>query len=76
MHGAVHAVSQPPAAGAWPVLMAATADLPGSSYCGPSGPGEWRGPAQVTTSSARSHDRAAQRELWDISQRTVGLAYP
>jgi NAD(P)-dependent dehydrogenase (short-subunit alcohol dehydrogenase family) len=76
LHGAVQLVSQTPAAGAWPVLMAATADLPGSTYCGPSGPGEWRGPAQVTTSSGLSHDREAQRRLWELSEHTVGLPYP
>jgi NAD(P)-dependent dehydrogenase (short-subunit alcohol dehydrogenase family) len=76
LHGAVQAVSQSPAAGAWPVLMAATDDLPGSTYCGPAGLGEWQGPAQVTTSSALSHDEDAQRELWDISEQTVGLSYP
>ncbi|GAA2133568.1 oxidoreductase [Nocardioides bigeumensis] len=73
LHGAVQLVSQAPAAGAWPVLMAATADLPGSTYCGPSGLGEWQGPAQVTTSSKLSHDETAQRELWELSERTVQL---
>ncbi len=29
---------EPVRMGAWPTLMAATADLPGSTYCGPSGP--------------------------------------
>ena len=47
LDAAVKAVSQSAAAGAWPTLMAATADLPGSTYVGPSGPGEMSGPPQV-----------------------------
>ena len=43
LHAAVTAVTQSPAAGAWPTLMAATADLPGSTYVGPSGLGELGG---------------------------------
>jgi NAD(P)-dependent dehydrogenase (short-subunit alcohol dehydrogenase family) len=70
------AVSQSAAAGALPVLMAATADLPGGTYCGPAGLGEWRGAPHVTTSSALSHDEVAQRRLWEISEEAVGLRYP
>ena len=38
--------SQTPDAGAWPTLMAATADLPGSTFCGPSGLGGAARPAR------------------------------
>ena len=72
----VKAVSQSAAMGAWPVLMAATADLPGGTYCGPGGPGEVRGAPRVVGSSKLSHDEAAQRRLWDISEETTGLRYP
>ena len=56
--------------------MAATADLPGATYVGPSGLGEWRGLPQVITSSRLSHDADAQRRLWEISEETVGLRWP
>lgn len=69
-------VSQPPAKGAWPSLMAATADLPGSTYVGPSGLRETQGAPKVVHSTRLSHDADAQRRLWAISERTTGLSYP
>jgi NAD(P)-dependent dehydrogenase (short-subunit alcohol dehydrogenase family) len=72
----MRAAFQTPAAGAWPTLMAATADLPGGTFTGPGRTGEMAGPAQVVTSSDRSHSVADQRALWELSERTVGLRYP
>jgi len=72
----VRAVSQPAHMGAWPTLMAATADLPGSTYCGPSGWAEQRGLPAVVRSTRLSHDEAAQRRLWEISEDTTGVRYP
>jgi NAD(P)-dependent dehydrogenase (short-subunit alcohol dehydrogenase family) len=62
--------------GAWPTLMAATADLPGSTYCGPSGLAGWSGPPQVVSSSGLSYDETAQRRLWQQSERVTGVQYP
>jgi len=76
LDAAVRAVSQTPAAGAWPSLMAATADLPGGTYCGPSGLAEMGGSPQVVTSTRLSHDEDAQRRLWEISEKTTGITYP
>lgn len=76
LDAAIKAVSQSAAAGAWPTLMAATAELPGATYCGPSGPKELAGAPHVVTSSRRSHDLMAQRRLWEISEQTTGIAYP
>ena len=73
---ATKAVSQSAAYGALPLLMAATADLPGGTYCGPSGLSEWRGLPQVVGSSALARDAEAQRALWELSERALGLAYP
>ena len=70
------AVSQSAAQGAWPVLMAATADLPGATYVGPGGLGEVAGHPQVVTSTALSNDEDAQRRLWELSQETTGMSYP
>jgi NAD(P)-dependent dehydrogenase (short-subunit alcohol dehydrogenase family) len=69
-------VSQSPVVGAWPTLMAATADLPGSTYCGPSGLGEAGGPPQLVGWSAQAGDRDSQRRLWELSETTTGIAYP
>ncbi|HEU4811017.1 MAG TPA: oxidoreductase [Nocardioides sp.] len=70
------AISQPADAGAWPTLMAATADLPGATYCGPEGLMEYRGTPRVVTSTKRSYDEDAQRRLWEISEQTTGISYP
>jgi NAD(P)-dependent dehydrogenase (short-subunit alcohol dehydrogenase family) len=70
------AVGQPPDIGAWPTLMAATADLPGSTYCGPSGLGEAAGPPQLVGWSRLAGDRDAQRALWELSEEATGFSYP
>ncbi|MCD4524333.1 oxidoreductase [Nocardioides sp. cx-173] len=72
----IRAVSQSAAAGAWPSLMAATADLPGGTYCGPGGLGEIAGAPQVVTASRAARDPDAQRRLWEISEQTTGISYP
>ena len=51
----------PPAVGAWPTLMAATADLPGSTYCGPSGLGEVAGSPRLVGWTRQAGDRESQR---------------
>jgi hypothetical protein len=61
--------------GAWPTLMAATADLPGATYCGPGGWAEQRGLPTVVGSTRLSHDAEAQRRLWEISEHATGLTY-
>jgi NAD(P)-dependent dehydrogenase (short-subunit alcohol dehydrogenase family) len=72
----MRATGQPPAAGALPVLMAATADLPGSTYVGPSGLGEWYGAPQVTGCSSLARDPEAARRLWELSEEVTGIRYP
>ena len=76
LDAAIKVVSQSPAAGAWPTLMAATAELPGATYCGPSGLQEMRGTPQVVGSTRLSRDESAQRRLWEISEQTTGISYP
>jgi hypothetical protein len=77
LDGAIKLVSpNSPLEGAGPSLMAATADLPGSTYCGPSGFAEWGGRPHVTTSNKLSHDESAQRRLWELSEETTGIRYP
>jgi NAD(P)-dependent dehydrogenase (short-subunit alcohol dehydrogenase family) len=69
-------VGQSPAAGAWPTLMATTADLPGSTYCGPSGPAESYGPPTVVGCSHLARDEDAARRLWRLSEAATGITYP
>jgi NAD(P)-dependent dehydrogenase (short-subunit alcohol dehydrogenase family) len=69
-------ISQAPEAGAWPTLMAATADLPGSSYCGPSGPFEAYGTPQLVGCSRLARDVDSARRLWELSEETTGISYP
>ena len=76
LDAAIKGVSQSAAAGAWPTLMAATADLPGATYVGPSGLGEMSGAPQVVASSSLSHDEQVQRELWELSEQVTGVRYP
>ncbi|MGN6783133.1 MAG: oxidoreductase [Marmoricola sp.] len=76
MEGATRLLGQPAAMGAWPTLMAATADLPGSTYVGPAGPGELRGRPRIVAARRLAHDREAQRRLWELSEDATGVRYP
>jgi NAD(P)-dependent dehydrogenase (short-subunit alcohol dehydrogenase family) len=70
-------ISQDAAMGALPTLRAATdPGVRGGEYYGPSGFMEQRGSPKVVRSIKRSHDTAAQRRLWDVSERLTGIAYP
>jgi NAD(P)-dependent dehydrogenase (short-subunit alcohol dehydrogenase family) len=72
----VKVVTQPAERGAWPTLMAATADLPGGTFCGPGGLGETGGAPQVVTGSSLSQDPDAARALWELSEQVTGISYP
>ncbi len=77
LDGAIKLVSPNTAAqGAWPTLMAATADLPGATYVGPDGIAQWGGRPHVVTSNKLSYDETAQRLLWQLSEETTGITYP
>lgn len=76
LDAAIKAVSQPAHAGAWPSLMAATADLPGSTYVGPSGLGQMSGTPQIVTARSLAQDPEVQRRLWEVSEEAVGLSWP
>ncbi|GAA3830120.1 oxidoreductase [Nocardioides panacisoli] len=76
LDASVKAISQSAAAGAWPSLMAATADLPGDSFCGPSGPAQMGGTPRLVGRSRLARDPDAARRLWELSEKTVGLSYP
>lgn len=73
---AFKAVEQPTEMGALPILRAATdPNVLGGQYYGPSGFMELRGHPEVVTSNRHSHDGAAQRRLWAVSEELTGLTY-
>ena len=76
LDGAVKLVSQSAADGALPSLMAATADLPGGTYCGPGGPGQLGGTPRTVGSTRLARNAQAQRRLWEVSEEAVGLRWP
>ena len=76
LDAAFGALGQAPAEGALPLLMAATADLPSTTYVGPSGPGEMRGAPRVVGTTKLARDPEAARQLWDVAQKATGVIYP
>jgi NAD(P)-dependent dehydrogenase (short-subunit alcohol dehydrogenase family) len=67
--------AQSAAAGALPILCAATADLPSGSYIGPDGPGERRGYPRVVAATAAAHDEPTAERLWDVSEELTGVSF-
>ncbi|WP_067432368.1 oxidoreductase [Nocardioides jensenii] len=76
LDAAMKAGAQSAEMGALPTLMAATDDLPGGTYCGPGGLRQMRGLPRVVGSNRLSRDAESQGRLWEISEETVGVAYP
>jgi NAD(P)-dependent dehydrogenase (short-subunit alcohol dehydrogenase family) len=68
-------VAQSEEAGAWPTLMAATADLPGGAYVGPDGIGEMRGRPHLVGTSSAARDAAAAARLWTVSEELTGVHF-
>jgi NAD(P)-dependent dehydrogenase (short-subunit alcohol dehydrogenase family) len=68
---------QGPDMGALPTLRAATdPGVLGGQYFGPDGFGEQRGYPKIVRSTAASHDAAAQRRLWAVSEELTGVTFP
>ncbi|MCA9646196.1 MAG: SDR family oxidoreductase [Myxococcales bacterium] len=66
-----------PLGGALPTLRAATdAGVPGGTYWGPSGLFELRGAPHRVESNKRSHEETTAAQLWDVSERLTGVAFP
>ncbi|SCX56925.1 NADP-dependent 3-hydroxy acid dehydrogenase YdfG [Klenkia marina] len=66
-------VAQSDADGALPTLFAATADLPGGSYAGPSGFQEMRGAPTLVGRSRAASDVQLAKDLWTASERLTGI---
>jgi NAD(P)-dependent dehydrogenase (short-subunit alcohol dehydrogenase family) len=69
-------VAQDDKAGALPTLYAATQDLPGASYVGPSGLGEMRGAPTLVGRSTAASDAVVARRLWTVSEELTGAVFP
>ena len=77
MHAATVVLGQKAEFGALPTLMAATAELPRSTYVGPVGPGQLGGlPTVVKPRRRFVHDEEAQARLWKLSEEATGIKYP
>lgn len=74
--GAFGLLGQSAEAGAAATVMAATADLPGGAYVGPSGFAEMRGVPHPVGTTRRAQDDYAADRLWQISEEATGVAYP
>ncbi len=72
---AFEALGQPSRLGALPTLMAATADLPGATYVGPSGPLQMRGHPRVVTPRRMARDLESQQRLWRLSEDATGVRF-
>jgi NAD(P)-dependent dehydrogenase (short-subunit alcohol dehydrogenase family) len=68
--------AQSGAMGALPTLFAATQDIPGGAYVGPSGPGETRGHPTLVGRSKAATDEAVARKLWGRSEEMTGVTFP
>jgi NAD(P)-dependent dehydrogenase (short-subunit alcohol dehydrogenase family) len=70
-------LAQSSAAGAWPLLYAATAPgVTGGECYGPRGVGQQRGrPTRVRTTGYAARPDVAQR-LWKVSEQLTGVSYP
>ena len=66
-------VAQDAASGALPTLYAATADLPGNTFAGPSGFGGTRGAPAPCARSRAASDAEVARRLWRVSESLTGV---
>jgi NAD(P)-dependent dehydrogenase (short-subunit alcohol dehydrogenase family) len=58
--------------GALPSLFAATQDIPGNSYVGPSGFGSLKGHPRIRRPAAAGLDTATAARLWTLTARLTG----
>jgi NAD(P)-dependent dehydrogenase (short-subunit alcohol dehydrogenase family) len=68
-------LAQSDARGALPTLYAATEDLAGGSYAGPSGWREMRGTPTLVGMTKEAADEDDARRLWEVSEELTGVRY-
>jgi len=64
-----------PSQGALPTLFAATVDVDGGTYYGPSGIGEVKGYPKQVKSTPLSHDQAVAKQLWEVSEQLTDVRF-
>jgi NAD(P)-dependent dehydrogenase (short-subunit alcohol dehydrogenase family) len=69
-------LAQTDEAGARPILFAAIQDLPGASYVGPDGIGEYHGYPTLVGRSAEASDVEMAKRLWALSEVLTGVTFP
>ncbi len=69
-------LAQSATVGALPTLYAAVEDIPGDTYVGPSGLGEWRGRPKIVGRSKAARDRESAAALWSLSEELTGTSFP
>ncbi len=68
-------IRQSAAAGAWPLLLAATApDAAPGAYYGPEGLLEFRGPPGIAKARPKARDPEVGARLWDVAEMLTGEA--
>jgi NAD(P)-dependent dehydrogenase (short-subunit alcohol dehydrogenase family) len=73
---AVRLFAQDATSGAAPTLYAATEQMPGAGYAGPSGRREMTGPPVLVGRSDEAADAATAARLWAASEELTGIRYP
>ncbi|MGI8575768.1 MAG: oxidoreductase [Egibacteraceae bacterium] len=68
-------MGQSAAQGALPIIHAAVSDVPASSYWGPQGFQETRGPVGMARVDDKALDADAARRLWEVSVEETGVRY-
>lgn len=69
-------IAQSAEAGAWPMLFAASQDLPGGAYLGPDQMREMRGHPALAGRTARASDLVVAEKLWAASEDLTGTRFP
>jgi NAD(P)-dependent dehydrogenase (short-subunit alcohol dehydrogenase family) len=74
---ATQLLGQSAEAGAWPLLMAATAPgLRGGTYVGPGGPFELQGPPRIVAMPRAALNEEQAARLWEASEQATGVTFP
>jgi NAD(P)-dependent dehydrogenase (short-subunit alcohol dehydrogenase family) len=68
-------IAQSARAGALPTIYAAVEDIPGNTYVGPSGLGEWRGRPKIVGRTKAARDDASATALWSLSEELTGVSF-
>ena len=69
-------LAQSAAKGAEPTVCAAVLDVPGDTYFGPDGWGEWRGEPKIVGRTKAARDTVTAAALWSLSEQLTGVSFP